>query len=176
MENRSFQSGAAAAAPTPPATPSTGYPQNGDPTVPTPATVPGAYWFHQIGEELRAIIVAGGGTPSNTTLNQVLTALQAGFGLGMSIGASGYITLPGGVIVQWGLSVVIGSGVNRAITFPIAFPTACYAVIPAYVNTSGDSAVGTVVTSQVRAYSKTGTTIRNLAATSLQFFWVALGN
>ena len=38
--------------------------------------------------------------------------------------AEGYITLPGGVIIQWGACA--GSGAE---TFPTAFPTACAAVV-----------------------------------------------
>ncbi len=75
MDNRSFQSGAAASAPAAPASPSSGYPTNGNPSTGTPATLPGAYWFHQIGEEIRNVIAAAGLTPNNTTLNQLSTAI-----------------------------------------------------------------------------------------------------
>lgn len=40
-------------------------------------TVVPAWWLNQIQEELRAVIVAGGGTPSPSNLTQVLTAINA---------------------------------------------------------------------------------------------------
>lgn len=44
-----------------------------------------------------------------------------------SIGASGYYTLPGGLIVQWGITPAPVSGASST-TFPIAFPNACASV------------------------------------------------
>ncbi|MBI5435956.1 MAG: hypothetical protein HY937_02400 [Nitrosomonadales bacterium] len=41
-----------------------------------PATKGGAYWFHQIGEELRAVQVAAGITPSTASTSQLLEAIQ----------------------------------------------------------------------------------------------------
>lgn len=76
MDNRSFESGASATPPTPPASPSVGYPQKGNPATGTAATKPGPYYYHQTGEELRNLIIAGGLTPSNTDLTQVLQAVQ----------------------------------------------------------------------------------------------------
>jgi len=47
-------------------------------------------------------------------------------GANQSTSASGYQKLPGGIIVQWGT----GSGtLGASVTFPIAFPTACRAVV-----------------------------------------------
>ena len=77
MDNRSFEYGAAASAPTAPGTPSVGYPSNGNAGTGTPATRPGQYWFHQIGEELRAVIVAGSLAPDSGTLTQVRDAISA---------------------------------------------------------------------------------------------------
>ena len=124
MDNRSFQSGAAASAPSAPALPSAGYPTNGNPSTATAATVPGEYWFHQIGEELRTVITAAGLTPSNTVLNQLLSALNAGWGMAKSLTNPGYVTLPGGLILQFGTANSASS--SGAITFPVAFPNACF--------------------------------------------------
>lgn len=76
MENRSFEYGASATPPAPPAVPSAGYPTNGEPSTNTPATLPGDWWFHQIGEELRAIITAAGLVPSLASTNQVIEAIE----------------------------------------------------------------------------------------------------
>lgn len=76
MDNRSWESGASATPPSPPSTPSSGYPVKGNPSTGTPATKPGQYWFHQIGEEMRNLITAAGLTPSNTDLTQLQQAIQ----------------------------------------------------------------------------------------------------
>lgn len=76
MDNRKWSTGASANPPAVPAAPSSGYPTDGDPLAPVPPTIPGAFWFHQHGEELRNLIVAAGLTPSNADLTQVATAIQ----------------------------------------------------------------------------------------------------
>lgn len=75
MDNRQFEAGAAGAPPSPPASPSSGYPTNGNPATATPATKPGEYWFHQLGEEARNVIIAGGLTPNNMVLTQIRDAI-----------------------------------------------------------------------------------------------------
>lgn len=76
MDNRVWSSGASASPPTAPASPSNGYPSSGDPQTATPATKGGAFWFHQIGEELRAVLTAAGITPSTSNNAQLLEAIQ----------------------------------------------------------------------------------------------------
>lgn len=78
MDNRKLLANAAASPPTPPVSPSTGYPTDGG--VGVPAATGGAYWFHQHAEEIRNVIVAAGLTPLNTDLTQLLTAIKKGFG------------------------------------------------------------------------------------------------
>lgn len=63
--------------PTPEAALTEGYWTEGNPGTGTPATLERASWFNMIQEELRAIVVAGGLTPSKTTYNQVLAAIQS---------------------------------------------------------------------------------------------------
>lgn len=75
--DRAYASSAAAGAPAAPATPSIGYPTGGDPQTGTPATRPGAYWFYQITEELRGVIVAAGITPDHENVTQLAAAIQA---------------------------------------------------------------------------------------------------
>ncbi|MEB2353533.1 MAG: pyocin knob domain-containing protein [Burkholderiaceae bacterium] len=61
-----------------------------------------------------------------------------GEGLTRSIGASGYLKLPGagGLMIQWG-SISHGGGGNVAVSFPIAFPNAAVAVVPNSVYNGG---------------------------------------
>lgn len=75
MDNRWFLSGAS---PTPqnlPSSPSIGFPVDGDPSTGQPATIAGSYWPHQIGEELRNVILYAGLTPAANVLNQLVTAI-----------------------------------------------------------------------------------------------------
>ena len=76
MDNRAWSSGASASPPSAPASPSMGYPTPGDPQTATPATKGGAFWFHMIGEELRAVLTAAGITPSTANNAQLLEAIQ----------------------------------------------------------------------------------------------------
>lgn len=70
--DRAYESGAISTPPAPPSPPLLGYPtESGTPTV------PGQWWFHMLTEEIRAAIVAGGITPSTTTLNQLAAAIVA---------------------------------------------------------------------------------------------------
>jgi len=77
MDNRKWQANAKASPPTPPASPSVGYPGNGG--VSDPPTTPGEWQWYALTEEVRNVIVGGGLTPDNT-LNQMLTAIKNGFG------------------------------------------------------------------------------------------------
>lgn len=76
MDNRQFEADAKATPPTAPASPSAGYPTNGDPLSAQNATGLGEWWFHAVGEELRAVIVEGGLTPNISTLTQLRDAIK----------------------------------------------------------------------------------------------------
>lgn len=82
--DRAFSSGAFGTPPTAPVTPSSGYATSGNPGTGTPATKPGAWWYHMVTEELRALIVAAGLTPDYTNTSQIALAVQA-----LIAGASG---------------------------------------------------------------------------------------
>ena len=129
MDNRKWLSGAnATTPPSAPGSPSTGYPDGGTPGV-TPATNPGPYWFHQIGEELRAVLVAASITPNQGTLTQLRDAVLALAGGGVTILSSGgipYGIKVGPLIIQTGTVAVTSGGVNstNTITYGTAFPNA----------------------------------------------------
>ena len=75
--DRAFSSGASGTPPSAPGSPSTGYATSGNPGTGTPATKPGAYWYHMVTEELRELIVAAGLTPDHTNTSQIAQAVQA---------------------------------------------------------------------------------------------------
>lgn len=170
--DRTYEAGAAANPPSPPATPSTGYPFNGDPATGQAATQPGAWWFHMITEEIRGVIAAAGITPDHTQVNQLLAALQAGFGLGLSKTNAGYVTLPGGIILQWGHVTVSDM---TLVTFPLAFPNACFVVV------CGD---GTQTANPIKSITAVGVAQDSVTTTSFKarsnqntsYFWMAIGH
>jgi len=143
--HRIDSSGAAVALPTPAAAGTPGYWTGGNPASGIPATILDQDWLNSVQEELLAILTAGGVTPSKTTRNQVLTALQALFpGLaaaGRSVATPGYLKLPGGLILQWCFNLTTttdGAGqMNYLWTYPVAFPSAPYAVslMPTFIGT-----------------------------------------
>lgn len=104
MDNRKWRSASSATPPTPEASPSVGYPKDGVPSTATPPTIPGAYWHHQVGEELRAVIDGAGLTPDDTDLTQLRQAIQA-----MIVGAQKAVIVNG---VTFEASVADGEAVR----------------------------------------------------------------
>ncbi|MGF6790151.1 hypothetical protein [Paraburkholderia sp. 35.1] len=77
--DRYWQANAVEDAPeTPPDNPG-GFPANGNPAAGVTGTVPGEWWYHAITEELRNAIIALGGTPDFTQVNQLADVLVDSF-------------------------------------------------------------------------------------------------
>lgn len=97
------------------------------------------------------------------------TASQNSFtGANQSLAASGYQRIPSGIIIQWGTS----STTNTAVTFPIAFPSACRSVVS--VGTAGGSGRET----RVNSLSATGFNLSSdacCANISVSAAWIAIG-
>ncbi len=70
---------ASATLPTPEAALTEGYWTEGNPGTGVPATLERASWFNMVQEELRAIVVAGGATPSKTNYTQIRDAIKLMF-------------------------------------------------------------------------------------------------
>lgn len=132
MDNRKWAADALATAPVAPAAPSNGYPTNGDPGSGQNATEPGAWWFHAIGEEIRAVIEAGGLSPNLGNLTQLRDAILTMIGAGsQSLLPNGYRQFEGGLLLQWG-SITLPVSVSTAnvdVTYPVAFPNAAFLMI-----------------------------------------------
>lgn len=75
MDNRVFDRLTSNLPPTLPVTHSAGYPSNGDPVKNIGATEPGAFWFHQVGEEIRSVIEGAGIVASQNDLTQLRQAI-----------------------------------------------------------------------------------------------------
>lgn len=89
-----------------------------------------------------------------------------------SLGANGYEKRSSGVIEQWG-QVSVGQDSTASVTFPIAFPTACYNV----QLTWADSTIGSGSpqgSSGISSPSTSGFTIYNDGRTRTHF-WRAIG-
>lgn len=196
---RIYESGASATPPTPPAAPSAGYPSAGNPGTGTMPTVPGPFMFHQIVEEIMAVILAANLTPNRNMLNQMKQALDASYAalgglptqlfqvaaasaaahalrLDQIAGSSGtpsWISIPywdgatkRNLIVQWGL--VATTVAAASVTFPIAFPTGCLALL---ATNAQDNSFWPHAFNQTRF----GFSIRS-DTTPAQAFWLAIGN
>lgn len=95
--------------PVPEAALAEGFWTEGSPGTGTPATLERASWFNMVQEELRSIVVAGGLTPSKTTYNQVLKAIQA---------------------LMQGSSTQVGVDTGAANAYVVAFTPALTAPVP----------------------------------------------
>lgn len=90
-----------------------------------------------------------------------------------SLASNGYIKLPGGLILQWG-SGVTSSGGTLAVTFPLAFPTACLQVFTTdqgIISTLHIVGSDTGTTTGFNAYSVNAAD----AAAASNFKWLAIG-
>jgi hypothetical protein len=82
-----------------------------------------------------------------------------------SISSSGYVTLPGGLMMQWGFGTFASGG--SAIVFPTSFPSAIYSVMATPASTSGAE------TCAVSGQTTSGFTGRS--TNGVGCFWMALG-
>lgn len=88
------------------------------------------------------------------------------------VGTEGYVKLPGGVILQWG-RVVCGSG-TTTITFPIAFPNACFSVTASSFLSGDTDGAGSTV-DVIRSAPST-TSVVYSTTTGWSLYWMAVGN
>lgn len=97
--------------------------------------------------------------------------------LPQSLATSGYQTLPGGVIIQWGSSsTAINAGASINTTYPLAFPNNAFSVVVQPVTFSGANAA--CVMPNVTLTSKTAfATMNNDGDTNIAtWMWQAIGN
>ena len=72
--------------------------------------------------------------------------------------ANGHQPLPGGIIFQWGSSAVINASQLGTVTFPLAFPTACFVVVP---NAFAAAAWNSTLTASLYSFTASQATFRN---------------
>lgn len=143
MDLSIHQSGAAAAPPAAPASPSVGYPTPGNPGTGLAASVPGAYWRYQLQAEIAALLSAAAITPNHSTLTQLRDAAIAVSGRpGHTYTASDWAWLDKslGIMIQWAL-VAVNRGSYATFSFPTAWTGGVFAIVAtkgALVDAAGE--------------------------------------
>lgn len=122
-------------------------------------------WLGGVGAATSAEVLAG--LLANKALTPV-SFLAQWTGSNQSKAATGYQKLPGGIILQWSRNTISASS-SVAVTFPIAFPTACAMIVLGGNNPNGDGNVS------FAAESVSGFTIYNGTAASRTGAWLAIG-
>ncbi|WP_295537404.1 hypothetical protein [uncultured Pseudacidovorax sp.] len=170
--------------------------RDGDLAAALAATNLNALFCNGLQEEIIRVIEAAGLTPSGTNLAQLLAALSLPGVFATpgnsdnstraattafvrntspaSLAAGGWQKLPSGLLFQWGTTGGVGNGSISTVTFPIAFPTACAAVVASPVagvaNTNAYSVgVGNFTAADFKLSNNSGTS-GNVAAS-----YIALG-
>jgi hypothetical protein len=85
---------------------------------------------------------------------------------------NGYQKLPSGIIIQWGKTASISTGGNAAVTFPVAFPAACWVVLSTLEVASGSNSFGV----SHGTPSTTGVTLYSNGSVAGPHTWIAIGN
>jgi len=118
--------------------------------------------------------VSGTKSQFNTAVTDTDIAFLNDFtGSNQSLTSSGYQKLPGGVIIQWGtygtLFTDLGAVVDKTISFPISFPTACLVVVS---NVCSDNAASH---GSIYHAIKSWSTSSFVAASEAPRTWIAIG-
>lgn len=99
-------------------------------------------------------------------------------GANQDLSNPGYQKLPGGFIIQWGLTSAVPSGsTGLVVTFPIAFPTKALSITAQFTNSLTPS-TGKDMASNVTdpADSTTQFTITQQSGAASQYSWIAIGH
>jgi hypothetical protein len=118
--------------------------------------------FTKAGTSVPPALTASGSVGSSTDFARADHTHPAG---AQSLGSTGYATMPGGLILQWGFGTFSSSG--SAIQFLINFPSAVYIVMATPASASGSE---TCAVSGQNTSGFTGRSTNNVGC-----FWMALG-
>jgi len=97
-------------------------------------------------------------------------------GSNQSLTTPGWQAMPGGCILQWGITnpVPTGSG-GLSTSFPLAFPTACRTVVASFTNGAAPSS-GADMAHNITAISTSAFTITQQSGAASQYQWFAVGH
>lgn len=128
--------------------------------------------------DAEGVLIATGSGSAVPAANAIVKALATGkidsgwLDFSQLFAGSGWARLPNGLIIQWGLVSNVPSPYGtKAVTFPVAFPAACYTVqLTSHVRGQQGSGLNAPPT-------QTGFTIVSGSdSTILNFYWLALGS
>lgn len=88
----------------------------------------------------------------------------------------GYVTFPGGFIMQWGETATTFGSAGIEITFPLEFPTAVLIIQLTPSTAWGTNGGGPYVEPTTPAITTTKFTAKNSENNPLKCFWFAVGN
>ena len=93
-----------------------------------------------------------------------------------SLGSSGYVKLPGGLIMQWGVITAFYAN-TYSVSFPIAFPTSCFGVTGSFQNTHNVGSDNNTYAISLFNKTNSGFTLIHGGSTgsNMNIFWIALG-
>jgi hypothetical protein len=112
------------------------------------------------------------GTSGNVLTSNGTTWTSAALNFDKSLSTNGYQKIPGGLIIQWGITSSISSDGSVTVTLPIAFPNAMLVATASGYNISTSGAAGpSMITA---SYSTSSFVIRN-DNTAAQATWIAIG-
>ena len=133
-------------------------------------------WLVDEPETIAAQTVMGNASGSAGVIQPMdMPTLRTLQGWAQTAAGNGYVRFPGGIIFQWMLAGPIASGANGVATWPIAFQSAVFSVVPGFVSTTGDANVGDNYICQIRTITTTNVTIRNLGPLNAAYFIMATG-
>lgn len=113
---------------------------------------------------------------SDAVLLSALKLASAFQGSNQSFSNPGYQKLPGGLIIQWGLTPASAINTILTVNYPTPFITNTFCVLLTYVDASIQVGAGRGSPHQVGNYSNTSFNYSHNGTSGLaQFFWVAIG-
>lgn len=106
---------------------------------------------------------------NNTKAISPLRLADAFKGANQSLATNGYQKLPGGLIIQWGQTIVTGN-TNTTVTLPASFQADPFWAIAGYSNNSETAYVASVM-----SMSATSIVVRSVGGSSKTINWLVIG-
>lgn len=107
----------------------------------------------------------------------IVTPKKLRFGFQIGLGTNGYIAFPswlGGLVLQWGSTVLINSGSSVSVPMPLEFPNA---ILNAFISVNGSGNFTAPLCGAVNATSKTAINVYHFSGGggSANYRWLAVG-